>query len=242
MTTPLPPSRAVDNPIFDSTRKALLFAFNATDTSIPAPVMNRVMSQISPKKVTKKALKERARALKLAGLEPETVFEQLRSRPQQQPGDLLRGLDKAAQAGFILKQVAKLDPPHLNALRARLTRSREPCSCRTGCCQGWRLTWGWESAVHELNVIVKESGDVIKRKGKKGLSSAPKLRQLLIERYFTTGDGQSTAQIARHADVSPITAGTHADWIEAYLERIENEAWYQIDAIFDQTGITGLLD
>lgn len=219
----------MNDPAFDSTRRALAFAFNHLDASIPAPMMVRMMAEITP--ATKKPKK---------GTLAETLSK--RSGPPANPGARLRGLDKTLQAGFILQQVARLDPPHKNSLAARFTRFSDPCSCGSPCCRGFRFNIRWNQAINDLCQIVKESGDVLRVKGKKGLSTDPRLRRLIIERFFRSdATGWSLASIARQAEVTPATASLHTSWIEDYLTQNETDAMLQIDAIFDQTGITGLI-
>lgn len=215
-------------PAFDSTRRALIFAFNHLDASIPAPMMVRMMAEAQVKKKPKK------------GSLAETLSK--RSGPPANPGARLRGLDKTVQAGFILQQVGRLDHVHQNSLASRFIRPKDPCECGASCCQGFRFNRRWNQAINELCEEVKVSGNVLNVKGKKGLSTDPRLRRLLIEQFYREDAiSWSMAHIARQAEVTPITAGLHADWIRAYLTRIEEEAMVQIDAIFDQMGITGLI-
>jgi hypothetical protein len=82
---------------------------------------------------------------------------------------------------------------------------------------------------------------VVKAPGKRGLSTEPTLRRLLVERYFLE-NSVSTAKLARIAKISNITAAKHDAWITSYLEQEETEARLQIAGVFDQEGVTGLIE
>lgn len=219
-------------PAFDSVIKALIFAFNASDAYyIASPVMNKAMADVPVKK---------KRAKKGANPEQEAEIKPRPSPPPMQPGERLQGLNKAMQAGFILLQVKRLESTQQAILAACYTNPTLPCQCHSSCCQGFRATPRWTAAVAAICEALKEHADVIKQPGKRGLSTEPTLRRLLVERYFLD-NGVSTAKLARLAKISTITATKHDEWITAYLEQEETEARIQIAAIFDQEGITGLL-
>lgn len=221
-----------DSPPFDSTRKALVFAFNALDTTIPSPAMNRAMAEINI------AIKKCERA---AGRTGDYLGDKKMSALRQ-PGDVLRGLEKAHQAGFILQQVGRLDPRHQNVLAARLTAPTLPCLCGARCCRGFYVHHKWANAIHSLCEVLKESGDVLRQPGRRGLSTEPRLRRLIVERFFVPEHQGSISLLARKGEVSPLTAAKHESWISDYLTQTEGEAWVEIDDIFDQVGITGLIE
>jgi len=216
------------DPLFDNVEKALSFAFNLELGNLPAITMNKMMAEGPPEK--------------LKGQGPiETP-----SRPSPslgaQPGDRLSGLDRAAQAGFILQLVARLDRAHQNTLAARLTRHRDSCSCRNACCRGWRPNKGWSTAIYGLCELLQDTEDAKKATGKRGFSTDPKLRKLLVERFFYSGLSPfSTTRLAETTGVSHVTVVKHNEWSVAILEAVENEAWQQIGAIFDAEGVTGWL-
>jgi hypothetical protein len=227
-------------PVFDSVQKALVFAFNAANSYyIASPTMNTMMAAV-PVKPSRMAKRLKA----AAGEAGEGEIKVRPSSPPPQPGDLLRGLNKAGQAGLILHEVAKLDAAHYWVLAARCTEPTLPCDCRSLCCQGWRTTPRWDIAINKLCHILANDADITKTPGKRGLSTEPRLRRMLVERFFLEPDvkPQSIASLARIVKVSPITAAKHDGWVTGYLVEQETEAWTQIQAIFDQTGITGTLE
>jgi len=233
MTTPEPPA-------FDHVDKALVFAMNAAEAyHIASPVMNKAMAAVP---IAKPKAKKKKKVLHLQGPDP---LEEPESRPRptiiSQPGERLRGLNKAMQAGFILQIVGRLDPHHARILEARYIEPTAPCYCQSPCCQGFRQTQRWGQAIGALCEILKETADVLRQPGKKGLSTEPVLRRLLVERYFLN-EATPISRLAKQAKVSPITAAKHDGWIREYLERELTEALMQIAALFDQEGVTGFLD
>jgi hypothetical protein len=219
-------------PAFDSVVKALVFAFNASDAYyIASPVMNKAMAEVPVKK---------KRAKKGANAEQDEETKPRPSPPPMQPAERLQGLSKAMQAGFILLQVKRLEATQQAILAACYTHPTNPCQCQRPCCQGFQPTPRWSKAIAVICDALKENADVIKQPGKRGLSTEPTLRRLLVERYFL-GGGMPTAKLARIAKISTITATKHDEWITSYLEAEETEARIQIATIFDQEGITGLL-
>lgn len=231
------PEKPPESPLFDSTLKALRFAFNAGEAYyIASPTMNVMMAEAKVKKPRRVKGKPHP-----DDFQPEAKARG--PRPLAQPGEALQGLNKAGQAGFILQTCLRLDIRHYSILQARFTINSTPCSCGSPCCRGSRTVPRWASAITQLCAILKESGDVLKAPGKRGLSTDPTLRRMIVERFFWQGEGNppSVAALARIARVSPITAAKHAEWIETYLDQEEMEAGLQVQALFDQTGVTGLI-
>lgn len=225
-----------DRPAFDSTRKALEFAFNADASFISPPTMNKMMAAVVDQgKPIKKAEEE-------AYWNGDEGTSQRRYTTVPQPGLLLKHYDRAAQAGFILQQVLRLDEVHQRILEARMTRYRDPCSCRSPCCSGFRYVPRWWRAVEQLCEILKERADILKTPGKRGLSTDPRLRWLIVETHFSPAKPPSYAEMGRRAEVDSVTVLRHYEWITSYLNEEEDKAWNEISAIFDQTGVTGLLE
>jgi hypothetical protein len=222
-------------PAFDAVDKALVFAMNAAEAYyIASPVMNKAMAAVP---LAKPKPKKKSQSLDL-----EPLAEETKTRPSvtHQPGERLRGLSKAMQAGFILQIVGRLDPHHVSILEARYIEPTVPCQCQAPCCQGFSPTVRWLKAITNVCEVLKETGDVLRQPGKKGLSTEPRLRRLLVERHFLN-DGTSISRLARIAKVSPITAAKHGVWITEYLEQETTEALIQVAAMFDQEGVTGFL-
>lgn len=223
-----------DGPAFDSVERALVFAFNASDVfHVASPLMNTAMAEV---KVVVKA----KRGKKPPEPAPDEELQRKSPSTPGQPGERLRGLNKAMQAGFILQVAGRLDGCQVSVLEARYTKPSQPCQCQSQCCRGFRPTGRWVRAIKALNEYLKEQADVLKVPGKRGLSTEPLLRKLLIERYFI--GGSSAAAIAKVAKLSHITVAKHAAWIEGYLSEQETEAKLQIALLFDQEGITGLIE
>lgn len=220
-----------NQPLFDSSRAALVFALNATKIEMPRPSMNKEMASIKLRPPVPKTKRER----KLMSLDEEEVVR--KSSLLTPP---LRGIDKAAQAGFILQQFAKAEKDHRMILTGLLTRPRDPCTCNRPCCSGFRPVLRWVEAVRDTCDALACSADILKTPGKRGLSTQPVLRRLLVEQYFTK-NSTTLFDLAIAGHVSPETVAQHRTWILGYLETLEHAAWLDTDSIFDSSGITGYL-
>lgn len=212
--------------LFDSVREALVFALNAAVVDMPRPFMNKAMAEAPKRKLSKKVR------------EALGIREEETRRMQLYPRAHFKGMDKAAQAGLILRQLEKLDLDQATCLKGRLTHAYDPCSCRAPCCSGQKRNPRWAEAVKLMCHILKETGDVLRQPGKRGLGTPPELRQIVVEAWFTQS-ACSLASIARQAGVTEVTARKHAECITTYLEQIEGEAWQNIAPILDQAGIVG---
>ncbi len=216
----------IDLPFFDSSRKALEFALNSRASSPPGPVMNRMMAAVKVKRRVRKG--------------QERPPEPVKRTPAANALPTMLALDKAHLAGFIRAQFQRLEPEHRAALAARTLIAHLPCACGTRCCRGTYPNPEWVATVDSLCHILQHTGNVLKIKGKKGLSSQPVLRRTLVEAW-SQGLELSGRQLASMAQVSPATAAQHAEWITVYLQQTEDRGWGDLDAIFDQMGITGQL-
>lgn len=202
-----------------------MFALNADVVNMPRPFMTKVMASTPVKrsKKAKAALAVLGEATRRMNLDPQPHFS---------------GLDKAAQAGLILRQLEKLEPQETLVLRGLLTRPYDPCSCRSPCCSGQRKNPRWIDAVEKTCDFLRDHAEVLRQPGRKGLSTQPNLRQALVENWYT-GDRVSMPVIAKHCDVTAVTARAHWAWITDYLVATENSAWTNIAPILDEAGITG---
>ncbi len=221
-------------PLFDSVKAALEFALNAADVSMPRPFMNKAMAEAPVKKPRKRKPKPGSGVFEVP--EPEE-----RKRTAARQREALGGMDKSHLAGFIVSKLETLDAPQVAVLKGLVTRASDPCACRAPCCSGYRVNTRWAKAVADCCQVLKESGDVLKKPGRRGLSTQPNLRALIVSRWLTGADYSTTA-LAKECDVSVVTARQHIEWITTYLEQVENEAWQQIALVFDQAGITGFMD
>ena len=226
----MPPE--VDQPLFSDVAEALRFALNAAQADMPRPFMNKAMAEAPTKKLSKK---KQAEFDALVGARSERI-----KQSQLYPRAHFKGMDKAGQAGFILAKLELLAPEQSTVLKGLLTTAYDPCACRAPCCVGRRPNPRWLVAVKLMCHILKETGDVIKKPGSRGLSTQPDLRKAIVEEWFT-GEQASMANMARRFGISSLTVAKHKEWITTYLEQTENEAWQQIAPILDQAGITGAI-
>lgn len=238
-------------PPFDDSRKALAFALNAHDVRTPPPAMSRAMAEGVRKAQTKAAARREAKLrkqrLKEAGGDesaPDPLAGTVRrSGDARTKADAQRqwlGLARPAQAGLILREFGKLDREHRAVLAGLLTRPYESCSCGRPCCSGRYRVPRWAQAVEETCELMKESADLVRLPGKKGLGTQPGLRRAIVSLHYTKEE-YVLSHLAAAAGVAAMTAAKHRAWIVEALVRIEQEAWVQIDAMLDAAGITGTI-
>lgn len=234
---------------FDDCRAALSFALNAHLVTPPTAFMNKAMAavRVEMKKPKKKRKTDNLEFLKPDLLSAEELLELERRRvKEKRGGSLVRvqalrfrdGLEKHHLAGIILHHFEKLDIEHQTVLSGLLITAYTPCSCKALCCSGWRRNERWGKALSDMCAIIQLKADVLKEPGKKGLSSQPRLRQLIVESFFTKRE-LSLTDLARETRVGYVTAAKHREWITTYLQGCEDEAWRQIAPILDSAGITG---
>lgn len=229
-------SDAADFP-FDDARRALSFAFNAHEARMPSPVMNKAMAAVKVAKTTKRQRANIAKAWAAAGVEELVVRASSRTAPKRAP-DWWQALDEPARAGAVLREVYKLDCRHRAVLEGLLTRSHAPCSCRSPCCSGWRVNMRWQAAVDETCRLLADEVNVLRKPGKKGMSTQPVLRRLSVEQYFT-GKPMTLTELAQVTDVTMVTASKHRTLIHDWMRQTEEEAWPDVSSLLDAAGITG---
>lgn len=226
---------------FDDSRKALAFALNSHQVTVPQPFMNKLMSEIAAKKP-----KAKSKALqKLRDLEEEARVEASKGRRLRIGPWPARGLDKAHLAGYVMQQFARLDWLHQVVLTVRVMTCALPCTCGSPCCCGVRPVDRWVMAVDQLCELTKQHAIALANEGripgapmKVGLSTQPELRRFIIAQWGARS-WSSVADISRRFQLNALTVSRHRGWIEEWLDTQENNAWLELDAIFDSSGITG---
>lgn len=226
---------------FDDSRKALVFALNAHQAKIPPPYMNRAMSE-----VPYKSKRAKSRALqKLREAEAKAEEERAAGRrlgPGRWPAS---ALDKVHLAGYILRTMDSMDRVHQVVLAVRLTTPAVPCNCGNPCCSGWRPVTRWVSAINELCELTKNQALAIANEGripgapmKIGLSTQPELRRQIIKEWATRSESR-LVDLAARFKLSSLWVSKHRGWITEWLDTQENNAWLELDSLFDRSGITG---
>lgn len=224
----------VDEPraLFSSARDALTFALNFEDNSIPGPVMNRAMAEAQP--VDRARSEAQARAYTGSQRRAGVVMA-----PQHAPLGK-NAQDRAITAGWVLQAFNHLDVMQRLVLTLTVMRPRVPCSCGAPCCRGWTVKTKWVEAVRLLCEYLKTQADLTREPGKKGLSTAPRLRQALVEDYARPAPKRvSLAKLAEVTEVTSVTVAKHRTLIHDHLAQLEDAAWMELGAIFDARGITG---
>jgi hypothetical protein len=211
-------------PLFGSTREAIRFAVNHHIT-LPRPQMNKLMAD------------GKVMRIELADGSKITV-----AAPKGPPrSEQLRGLDGAATAGIILAHVARLaDQEQLVVLAGSLPFAF-PCSCRSPCCSGLRPNPDWQRSVLRLCDHLRDEAELSRVKGKKGMSTHPMMRRLLVEKFFRPAKELSLVELAERCDVTEQTVISHRRPIITFLERTTDAAWRNLDLTLGEAGLVGFI-
>lgn len=143
-------------------------------------------------------------------------------------GNGLGGLDGAAQAGMIQREMQELSAPHRAMLTARYSAQRMPCACRQPCCKGYRQSEQWSAAVDALTEHVLIAGLT-------GTVSHYRLRRALVERYF--GASQSFTTIAAECGVNRDTASLYHGRVVEHFRREGQRALAEIEGRLKAAGV-----
>lgn len=142
-------------------------------------------------------------------------------------GHSLGGLDRAAQAGMIRAEIAKLGPVKEAYVIASRAPKRFPCTCGKPCCVKSRANPEWHDALHLLVNHAKEHLGLCT--GYYGL------RKAIVAKYF--GDQVSLTKIAEQCGVNRDTAGVHNSKIVKMLRGLEFNAWSELEMLLTARGI-----
>ncbi len=142
-------------------------------------------------------------------------------------GHSLGGLDRAAQAGMIRAEIAKLGPIKEAYVIASKAPKRYPCSCGKPCCVKSRANSEWHDALHLLVNHTKEELGLCT--GYYGL------RKAIVAKYF--GEQVSLTKIAQDCGVNRDTAGVHNSKIVKLLRGIDHGAWSELELLLSTRGI-----
>jgi hypothetical protein len=154
----------------------------------------------------------------------------------------LRGMDGVGQAAMIAKQLDHLTGPQKDCTIGQYMNWVLPCECRNPCCSGYRKNPPWAQAIGRLCTHLKETAELSRIKGRKGLSTHPIMRLALVERFFVPGKTIILADLAEQCSVTPQTVITHKKPIEQHLKETLDDAVIQLDQILSNLGIVGEID
>lgn len=211
-----------EQPLFDSGRTALRFALNY-HLALPRPQMNKMMAD------------GKVRRIELADGTRITV-----AAPRGSPRSAqLKGLDGAATAGIVLAHLSRLPDEQQLVLMGHAITAMLPCSCRAACCSGARPNQDWARVVGRICDHLRDEAELTRVPGKKGLSTHPVMRRLLVEKFFLPKRDLPLVDLARKCEVTEQTVIAHRRPILEYLARQEDAAWRSIDGALDESGIVG---
>ncbi len=213
---------AVHEPLFASTRDALRFALNY-HLSLPRPQMNKMMAD------------GKVMRIELADGSKVTV-----AAPKASPrSEQLRGLDGAATAGMVLAHLARLTDPQQLVLMAASVPPSFPCACGAPCCSGHKSNNDWKRAVWKICEYLRDEAQLTKIPGKKGLSTSPQLRELLVQRFFNPKNGMTLENLAAIGGCTEQTVIAHRRPIITFLQREQDGAWRNLDVSLSESGMVG---
>lgn len=140
----------------------------------------------------------------------------------------LSGLSGAAQSGMILSEVERMSAPGRWLLVGGYTEQRQPCACRSPCCQGWRENPRWADAIDQLTEYTLLTGLV-------GTISHYRLRRALVMRLF--GIRTSLIKVADACGIDRHTAGSYYARIAKHLNPEQSRTFHMVDARLRAVGI-----
>lgn len=216
-----------EGPLFDSTHAALKFALNYSG-GIASPLMNRM------------AADGKLQRVEIDDGKRVTVGVGMRMRRPKRPA--LKGLDGAAQAGMIARELNHLEEAQKHVIIASFKQWVLPCACRQPCCMGYRRNPGWVASITALCEILKNEAQISRVHGRKGLSTHPVMRQALVERFFIPEKPIMLADLAEKCNVTQATIIAHKKPIEAYLADQQSLGLREIDQTLSLLGIVGSFD
>lgn len=142
-------------------------------------------------------------------------------------GISLGGVDRAAQAGMIRAEMAKLGPINEAFLIASKAPRRFPCTCGKACCNKSKPNPEWLEAIHILMNHTKNSLGLC--------GSYYALREAVIKRYF--GQQVPLTKLAEDCKVNRDTASNHNSTITKALRTIEHQSWEAIEIRLSEIGM-----
>jgi len=149
---------------------------------------------------------------------------------QNGSGRGLGGLEGAAMAGMIGRQVASLGFGPEAILKARYGQRETECRCGRACCKGWTDCEHWNEAVA---VVTSYTAAAVT------MSKYP-LRHGIVRRYF--GKRVDMGKLAKKLDIPTRTAEDHTSKVKQFLKQKEGEAFHAISANLREAGIVYTVD
>lgn len=128
---------------------------------------------------------------------------------RNETGKGLSGLDGAAQAGMIRRELSTLPNLYRAVLIARYAPRSFPCTCGRPCCVGSSVNFEWREAV---NAVASYATDMVP-----GGADKFRLRRELVFRLY--GSGKTLDAIADECGVARQTASEHNSRIMIWLRR-----------------------
>jgi hypothetical protein len=153
--------------------------------------------------------------------------------PSAGTGKGLGGLDGAAQAGFIRREVKVLGTLPEAILIARIAPRSTPCGCRALCCSGQKPNREW---IDSINLLA----DHMRQTALAGCTSNGLMCREYVLRHFTVSTSRTSFEkIAEGYEVNRQTVGSHAGKVAKLLRALEHAA---DGAISDRLRMIGMAE
>lgn len=152
-------------------------------------------------------------------------------------GNGLVGFDGAGQAGFILAELKRTGPLHEACIIARVAKRNVDCSCGAPCCSKHRPNNQWHEAINYIALEVKTLVDAEREKGKRGVVDNVAMRRAIVAKFF--GEHIKIKELANACEVSDVTVANHIGKINRILKKNEGQAWEELEAAFQTSGLVG---
>jgi hypothetical protein len=142
-------------------------------------------------------------------------------------GKGLVGMDGAAQAGMILREVDGLGAMAAHVLAARFAPHSIPCSCRRPCCAGHKHALAWD---HAIDFITERAIEQLR-----GYTMNFRLRRGLVCRFF--GEHVNMSELAKYASMDRDAATRHYAVLVPWLKHEDGAAIHAAVAALKMAGI-----
>ncbi|MBS1169526.1 MAG: hypothetical protein H6R01_444 [Burkholderiaceae bacterium] len=148
-------------------------------------------------------------------------------------GKGLSGLDGAAQAGMIRREVAALGKVAEAVLMARFAPKTVPCSCGSPCCRKYRDNPEYANAIAVL-------ADNMRRTALAGTSANAITRTACVIRYFTPESKRiSYEDLAKLCSIHRQSASAYASRVAGVLLQYDKAAVAVIETNLQAAGVVG---
>lgn len=162
----------------------------------------------------------------------KSAMARLASTPGK-TGKGLGGLDGSGQSGMIRQELEAIGKLGEALMVARTAPRANPCSCRSGCCSGWKANKEWTNAIAFL-------ADHMRKTALAGTTANGIMRFSCVIRYYDKkGERRTLEQIAKELDANRKSVGAYVSKVAASLKELEHHAMCAIEDRLREAGMVG---